>query len=131
MNSNYLLIMYKEMWRTTKKEYFEEFSEKELQLIKNLVFSDLEFGEEDANLASSLENQLDYVGRRLSTNTSVPGNIHRPRFREFWEKELEAPEFVVETLASGYSLPFTETPPPVSKETTRVPGRTCSLSGRR
>ena len=118
--------------KSWKKEYFEEFSEKELQLIKNLVFSDLEFGEEDANLASSLENQLDYVGRRLSTNISVPGNIHRPRFREFWQKELEAPEFVIETLASGYSLPFTETLPPlVSKQTTRVPGRTCILSGRR
>ena len=42
-----------------KTTYFQEFSEKELQLIKNPVFSDLDFGEEDANLASSLEKALE------------------------------------------------------------------------
>ena len=77
------------------KEYFQEFSERKLQLIKNPVFLDLDFHEEDSQLVSSLENQTEYLGRRLSTNTSVPGNIHRPRYREFWEKELEAPQFVL------------------------------------
>ena len=94
------------------KEYFQEFSERELQLIKNPVFSDLDFHEEDSQLVSLLENQTEYLGRRLSTNTSVPGNIHRPRYREFWEKELEAPQFVLDTLSVGYSLPFSELPPP-------------------
>ena len=94
------------------KTYFQEFSDRELQLIKNPVFSDIDFIEEDSQLVSSLENQTEYLGRKLSTNTSVPGNIHRPRFREFWEKELEAPQFVMDTLSVGYSLPFAELPPP-------------------
>ena len=61
--------------------------------------TDCDFLEEDAKLVSLLENQLEYAGRRLTTNTDVPSNIHRPRFREFWTKELEAPDFVLETLA--------------------------------
>ena len=94
------------------KLYFQEFSDRELQLIKNPVFSDIDFSEEDSQLVSSLENQTEYLGRKLSTNTSVPGNIHRPRFRKFWEEELEAPQFVLNSLAVGYSLPFAELPPP-------------------
>ena len=39
------------------KEYFQEFSESELQLIKNPVFSDIDFHKEDSQLVSSLENQ--------------------------------------------------------------------------
>ena len=84
---SYLLVMDEDIWKRKSlslKEYFEEFSEHELQLIKNPFFSDLDFNEEDSKLVSSLENQTEYVGRRLSTNTSVPGNIHQPRFREFW-----------------------------------------------
>ena len=38
------------------KTYFQEFSERELQLIKNPVFSDLDFHEEDSQLVGSLEN---------------------------------------------------------------------------
>ena len=59
-----------------------------------------------------LTNQLEYFGRRLTTNVEVPGNIHRPKFFKFWKVELQAPEFVLKTLSEGYSLPFTSIPPP-------------------
>ena len=52
--------------------YDKVFSDVELaDLAKNLqVFSEIKFFEEDAKLVGSLDNQLDYVGRRLSTNQS-------------------------------------------------------------
>ena len=95
-----------------KEEYFKEFSDKELAIIKNPVFSDFEFGEEDSNVVSTIENQLEYFGRRLTTNVEVPGNIHRPKFFKFWKEVLKAPEFVLKTLSEGYSLPFSSIPPP-------------------
>ena len=52
------------------------------------------------------------MGRRLTTDSSVPGNIHRDRYFDFWEKELESPQFVLDTLKNGYSLPFSSEPPP-------------------
>ena len=51
----------------------------------------LNFGLVDTDAADSkmmekiLVNEGDYVGRRLSTNTRVPGNPHKREFREFWE----------------------------------------------
>ena len=30
---------------------------------------------------------------------------------EFWEKDLEAPPFVMDIIRQGYSLPFSEFPP--------------------
>jgi hypothetical protein len=36
----------------------------------------------------------------------VAGNIHNPRFRDFWKNELRASKWVLETLNDGYSIPF-------------------------
>ena len=44
-------------------------------------------GEE--GLLKTLTNESEYLGKKLSTNVDVPGNIHKLQFREFWEKELE------------------------------------------
>ena len=91
-------------------EYSQELSEDELLKLK--VFSDFELNKEDGHLGQTLVNELYYVGRRLTTNTSVPANIHREKYFKFWEEELEAPEFVLDTLRNGYSLPFSSEPPP-------------------
>ena len=50
------------------------------ELAKLQVSAEIEFHEDDAVLAESLENELEYVGRRLTTNVDVPGNIHKPQF---------------------------------------------------
>ena len=41
----------------------------------------------------------------------VPGRIHRREFREFWEKELMAPQYILDMLEMGYKLPLTQWPP--------------------
>ena len=60
----------------------------------------------------TLKNELEYVGRRFTTNVDVPGNIHKPHFRDFWCEDLKASEFFMKTLEEGYELPFSSTPPP-------------------
>ena len=78
----------------------------------------LNFGLVDTDAADSkmmekiLVNEGDYVGRRLSTNTRVPGNPHKQEFREFWEKEIKPSSFVLKTIQEGYVLPFKQIPPP-------------------
>ena len=79
---------------------------------KDSVFSDEELNSEDAHLGFTFVNELEYVGRKLTTNSCVPSNIHRDKFLKFWKEELEAPGFVIDTLVNGYSLPFESEPPP-------------------
>ena len=87
--------------------YDKDFSDAKLaNLAKLQILSDVNFQESDAALVSSLENQLQYEGRRLTTNMDVPGNIHKQKFRNFWLDMLKAPEFVLKTLEEGYKLPF-------------------------
>ena len=38
------------------------------------------------------------------------GSIHNPEVFEFWEKELKASEWVLNTLRKGYMIPFRDTP---------------------
>ena len=42
----------------------------------------------------------------------VPGNIHKPEFREFWANTLNANQWVLDLLEHGYSLPFHSEPQP-------------------
>ena len=93
-----------------------------------MAFCEEELHSEDAHLEFTLVNELDYVGRKLTTNSSVPSNIHRDKFLKFWKEELEAPSFVIDTLVNGYSLPFASEPPPsFEKKTTLLLSRTCNL----
>ena len=85
-------------------------------LAKLQVSAEVDFGEEDVVLAHSLENELEYVRRRLTTNVDVPGNIHKEQYRQFWREEIEAPEFILKTLEEGYELPFSSIPPPSFKQ---------------
>jgi hypothetical protein len=55
----------------------------------------------EASEGSDTENEKQYF---------EPGNIHKEEFREYWEKELKASRWVMETLRNGYRIPFGETP---------------------
>ena len=74
---------------------------------------EIHFHESDRELVKSIENEALYVGRRLVTDTRVPGNINKPEYREFWTTKLKpySTELLIETIARGYSLPFREVPP--------------------
>ena len=39
-----------------------------------------------------------------------PGRIHLEEFRNFWREVLNASKWVLDTLESGYKLPFRELP---------------------
>ena len=73
---------------------------------------DVQCDDTDAKLVESIENEANYVGRRLVTNVEVPGNIHKESFRTFWEETLQPTEMVRDTVRRGYALPFREIPPP-------------------
>ena len=75
------------------------------------VLAEVDCTPDDATLVGSLELQGDYVGRRLTTNVSVPGNIHKSQFRDFWMHNLECSQLVKDTISDGYQLPFQEIPP--------------------
>ena len=66
----------------------------------------------DYTLVQSFSNEAEYVGRRLTTNVSVPGNIHRMQYRSFWKDVLKPSKMVMDTIENGYSLPFMSIPPP-------------------
>ena len=73
---------------------------------------DFDFDELDEPLVKSLKNESSYLGKTLSTNVKVPGNIGNPKYYDFWKTELKAPEFVLKTISEGYRLPFASVPPP-------------------
>ena len=41
----------------------------------------------------------------------LPGSIHREEVRHFWQTELKAGEWVMDTLKEGYVIPFLKLPP--------------------
>ena len=43
--------------------------------------------DKSSQVLKSLSNDGIYIGRKLTTNTKVPGNIHKPEFRDFWLKK--------------------------------------------
>ena len=67
---------------------------------------------EEIILAKSLVNELEYVGRRLSTDIRVPGRIGDPKYFNFWKEDLGASDFILDTISGGYKFPFATVPPP-------------------
>ena len=65
----------------------------------------------DDTLVKSLVNEASYAGKRLTTKSSVPANIHRKEFRDFWINTLKPDEFVRDTIENGYRLPLLVEPP--------------------
>ena len=75
------------------------------------VFSTFSYKDENKELIQIIENESEYAGRRLTTDTRVPGRINETRFYDFWKNYLKASDFVLSTLKEGYKFPFKEQPP--------------------
>ena len=75
--------------------------------------------DEDFGLVQSLTNEGEYLGRRLTTNKAVPGNIHKQKYRSFWKEVLKPSKLVMDTIEQGYSLPFESVPPPSFEKNNR------------
>ena len=71
----------------------------------------IEGDEEDLELIKALSNETSYIGKKLTTDKRVPGRINDSSFLEFWEKELKASSFILDTLKEGYRFPFRSIPP--------------------
>ena len=84
-----------------------------LEIWDNLeLLADISSSGDDVDILKSFTNEAYYVGRWLSTNIAVPGNIHKMELRSFWVNSLKPSEFVMKTIVEGYELPFTSIPPP-------------------
>lgn len=73
--------------------------------------ADIDCHSSDDKLVKSLVNEAQYAGKRLTTKASVPANIHRTEFRDFWINTLKPDDFVRETIEGGYKLPLLVEPP--------------------
>ena len=67
--------------------------------------------EEDVFSAFVSVNETAYSGKKLTTNSLVPGRLSNPKFFSFWKDELLADEFVLDTIKNGYKFPFSSAPP--------------------
>ena len=74
--------------------------------------NNIKWDSDEKGLANIMSNESSYVGKKLTTDVRVPGNICKPEFYNYWKKTLLAPEFVLETLRDGYKFPLSQTPPP-------------------
>ena len=71
------------------------------------------FDNEEEDLGRSLENEGDYIGKKLSTNSSVPGRLCRdPNYPDFYRDVLKADKKVIKIVTKGYLVPFDLNPPP-------------------
>ena len=57
---------------------------------------------EEQHLIKSLVNEAEYVGCRLSTDVRVPANIHREEYFQFWSKELQPNDYLLDIIKNGY-----------------------------
>ena len=60
----------------------------------------------ETHLAHEFKNQSSLLDKPLSTNSSVPGNIHSPEYLDYWIQVLKVSENFVRFLKYGYALPF-------------------------
>jgi hypothetical protein len=88
----------------------------------NNNFSDRESPEGEKILEDGLgdDNRQDSGDSLLEFNVFKPGSIHDPKFLEFWEKELEAPAWILDVLRDGYRIPFKEAPGPYFERNNKV-----------
>ena len=64
---------------------------------------------EETELGKALENEGVYMGKKLTTNTAVPGRLCRDKsYAEFYKDVLEANEKIVKMVANGYKVSFDE-----------------------
>ena len=73
------------------------------------------FDNEEEDLGRSLENEGDYIGKKLYTNSAVPGRLCRdPKYAEFYRDVLKADKKVIKIILNGYSVSFHSDPPAFS-----------------
>ena len=70
-----------------------------------------EFEDQFHMIDSVIKNEAYLLDKPLTTSTAVPGSIHRPEFRPFWDKVLNADNQMLEILENGYKIPLKEIPP--------------------
>ena len=65
------------------------------------------FDNEEENLHRSLENEGEYIGKKLSTNSAVPGRLCRdPIYAEFYRDVLKLDTKIIKIVSKGYIVPF-------------------------
>ena len=76
-------------------------------------FSKMEmfYGEDEKPVVDNLTNDAFYVGRKLSTNRKVPGNIHREEYQDFWMNKIKPSQMIKDVIEHKYRLPFSSEPP--------------------
>ena len=73
--------------------------------------AEVDFHSNDNDLVKSLVNKSSYLGKKLTTRTTVPASIHRVEFRDFWLNSIKPDQYVMDTISYGYKLPFISEPP--------------------
>ena len=69
------------------------------------------FDNEEKELGKAFENEGVYMGKKLTTNTAVPGRLCRDKsYAKFYKDVLEAEKKIVKMVANGYKVPFDEEP---------------------
>ena len=66
---------------------------------------------EESDLAKVLVNNSNYVGKKLSTDSRVPGRIGKPEYFDYWRDTLKASDYILSVLQEGYKFPFDAIPP--------------------
>ena len=60
------------------------------------------FDNEEQELGKALENESVYMGKKLTTNTAVPGRLCRDRrYAEFYSEVLDMDEKIVKVVTNG------------------------------
>ena len=67
--------------------------------------------EGEQGLGEMLVNHMEYVGKRLSTNSGIPGRLKKLQFVEFYEGTLKAYAEMVAMVRHGYVISFKSVPP--------------------
>lgn len=79
---------------------------------ENIDFRPFVFEDLEEDVAKMLVNNSNYVGKKLSTDSRVPGRINNPEFFSFWKDELKASDYILDVIKNGYKIPFKSIPPP-------------------
>ena len=60
---------------------------------RHFIFDDVE-----EDVAKILVNNSNYVCKKLSTDSRVPGRMNNPEFYDFWKNDLKANDFILDTI---------------------------------
>ena len=81
---------------------------------EGILYNEVAWHASEKHLAHELKNDSSLLDKPLSTNSSVPGSIHKPEHLEFWRQVLRVDENFIRFLEDGYALSFKGNVPPPS-----------------